>query len=658
LKLKNPATFYSDLNRPNLRYKVVRKSKQLDIELLRTLLANYPGEQGIIYCSSVPNCEQIVQNLSMNNLSMDEEASEPQTVALPYYANLPHKEENFKAWREGRCRIIVATIAFGMGIDKKDVRFVIHFNLAKTIENYFQESGRAGRSGSPADCIIMYHPTDTTIFELLGRDAIQQMSDDLKQALRFKLGQMQRYCEDTSICRRRFLIRYFGEDFPVECCAGTCDNCLRFNLVKKIDFYPHLIKILDYLQLHHQSSLGNQLTKLRLANILRGTEVANSLSQEFFGILNHYHKVEVSNFVDSLVSNGFFSLYPVAMPDRRPYYKLIFEPTRFQQLKSFIQACPASDFHYFVLMAGKTAEQESNFINFEEPGAEARFRVSEYTNLMAYSAHPAVEGLLPRPPRPQPVRVRRERALNPQPAPIALVRAQSQPHPTFGYCQTQENFTELCRRISYCALRLQPSLVGRESIIEHIAKSLPLSVSEYRPLHDEVLSISLLKEVIHFAETFALTRQPSHPAPQIQQGMPPAAQPRPIPAPSVLISPVPRNAGPANANPRRPRANQAPITIDLTEEVDSQRRHHLSFDMMFENQQSAYLPLQVILQPRRAASPERAAPLEPPAEEGREAPQAAPQEGPAAEQVEEEESDEALVLRISQLFSSSPSLQA
>ena len=655
LGLNHPAIFYSDLNRPNLRYKVVKKSKKMDIELLKTLLSNYPTEQGIIYCSSTSICDSIVNRLTLNNLALDEEASQQQTVALPYYANLPEKEENFRAWMDGRCRIIVATIAFGMGIDKRDVRFVIHFNIAKTIENYFQESGRAGRSGEPADCIVMYHPLDTTIFELLGRERIQQMNDDSRQALRFKLGQMQRYCEDTSICRRQFLIRYFGENMPLECCAGTCDNCLRFGFVKKIDFLPHLTKILDYLQGRNQA-WSTQLTKPRLVKMLKGTESVSSLGQEFFGMLSHYHTNEVNNFVDSMISNGFFSILPVAMQDRRPFYKLIFEESRYRQFKAFIEAAPQPSLFYFVLMSDRSLEEESRYINFEERAPE-RIRREEYRNIMVFAAHPAVEGLMPRPVRPrvrEAARARPPRASAAQQrlAIAAPARAQAYPHPVWGFCQTEENFDELRRRLGFFVKRAQPSLFKRSSIIEHIARSLPLSAADYTPLQGEVLSAGLLKEVAHFAETFSLFRQSPN------QHQPILPRENRIPSRSFLSSTtavmpaMQRSVVPSEAVSRdRP----DPVFINLIDSgaEEPQVRHNQSFNRIFarelparESPEAAPLPVLNLQVRQPPADPSLADPRE---------------ENPADPPLNQEPididelNDEECIRRISEMFSSSPS---
>ena len=217
LGIKNCEIFSQSFNRPNLNYEVRSKTKAKDVldSIANTINTYYRGKSGIIYCLSRKNCEDIATKLR----------EQYNIMAHHYHAGMEpaEKKEVQRKWQAGAYNVIIATIAFGMGIDKPDVRFVIHHTIPKSLEGYYQETGRAGRDGKRSGCYLYYGYQDTS--------ALKRMIDegdgtwDQKERQRQMLRSVIQFCENRSDCRRVQVLNYFNESFDREDCKASCDNC-------------------------------------------------------------------------------------------------------------------------------------------------------------------------------------------------------------------------------------------------------------------------------------------------------------------------------------------------------------------------------------------------------------------------------------------------
>lgn len=266
LKIPDAVLFKSSFNRPNLFYKVLPKTENVDSDIIR-FLQTQKGKSGIIYCMSRNKVTTFAELLQANGIK-----------ALPYHAGLEAKERssNQDAFLNERCDVIVATIAFGMGIDKPDVRFVIHYDMPKSLEGYYQETGRAGRDGGEGICIAYYSPAD--IAKLLkfmhGKPISEQ---EIGKQL---LSEIETYAT-TSICRRSFLLHYFGEEYKQENC-GNCDNCRMEK--KKVDATEWLKMVIDAILEVKGKFKADHIIDLLEGNATAEIETLEQTELECFGI--------------------------------------------------------------------------------------------------------------------------------------------------------------------------------------------------------------------------------------------------------------------------------------------------------------------------------------------------------------------------------------
>jgi ATP-dependent DNA helicase RecQ len=284
LSLEKAKIFTSSFNRPNLSYAVLPKKNSYGH--LINVLREHRDEAAIMYCFSRKDTEHLAADLRREGFK-----------ALPYHAGLESevRRTNQEKFIRDEAQIIVATIAFGMGIDKPDVRLVIHYHLPKSIEGYYQETGRAGRDGLPSQCILFYSPGDAS----KQKHFIRQIEDEAEQKNAYgKLQQMVAYCE-LATCRRHYLLSYFGEDYHQEKCGG-CDICVS----PQEDFDATIIsqKIMSAM-----IRTGQRFGMNYIIDVLLGAKNKKILERDHhelsvYGIVDDFSKEELSRIVGQLVS--------------------------------------------------------------------------------------------------------------------------------------------------------------------------------------------------------------------------------------------------------------------------------------------------------------------------------------------------------------------
>ncbi len=279
LNFREPGEFIASFNRTNLFYEVVPKSDPYRQVL--EFLQEYRDESGIIYCFSRKEVERVSEYLARNGYS-----------ARPYHAGLDDetRRRNQELFARDDTRIMVATIAFGMGIHKTNVRFVVHFDLPKSIESYYQETGRAGRDGLPANCLLLYGPGDAVKIKYF----INQIPEDTRRvAANHHLASLTAYAE-TSGCRRHPLLSHFGEEHAGGNCA-MCDNCVN-PPAAEIDYTVQARKFLSCVK-----RTGESFGYSHIVDVLRGSESQKVMER------NH-HRLSTYNIGGELTKKQWMAL--------------------------------------------------------------------------------------------------------------------------------------------------------------------------------------------------------------------------------------------------------------------------------------------------------------------------------------------------------------
>ncbi|XP_060932608.1 recQ-like DNA helicase BLM isoform X2 [Limanda limanda] len=305
LNMTRPQVFTMSFNRTNLKYAVLpKKPKKVDEDCISWIKKHYPRDSGIVYCLSRNDCDAMAQSLQRAGI-----------LGLAYHAGLSDGDREYvqSKWiNQDGCQVICATIAFGMGIDKPDVRYVIHASLPKSVEGYYQESGRAGRDGDVSHCILFYSYTDVQrIKRILSMD---KEGDRHAKATHFNnLNSMVQFCENIMECRRIQLLAYFGEfNFNKSFCKEhpdvTCDNCSKPNQYKIRNVTEDVKKIVSFVQENCEkvgaksgkTAKQNRLTLNMLVDIFLGSKTAK-VQTGMFGKGGAYTKHNADRLFKKLV---------------------------------------------------------------------------------------------------------------------------------------------------------------------------------------------------------------------------------------------------------------------------------------------------------------------------------------------------------------------
>lgn len=299
LHLRQPSQFVASFDRPNIRYTVIDKTRAQ--RTLMDFVCGKPDDSGIVYCLSRRRTEMIAEWLKERGVAAD-----------AYHAGLSSKERERvqEQFQRDEIRVVVATVAFGMGIDKPNVRFVVHYDIPKNVEGYYQETGRAGRDGLPSDALLLYGPGDI----ITARKLIEEGGNAIQREIELrKLQTMVSYAEGQT-CRRRFLLSYFGENYDGEC--GNCDVCL--SPPEDFDATEDVKQILmTVYELRQKFGAGH------VVDVLRGSQ--NQKVQQFahestasYGAGKHRTTEEWHGLIRQLVQHG----YLLQDPDRYNVLKL------------------------------------------------------------------------------------------------------------------------------------------------------------------------------------------------------------------------------------------------------------------------------------------------------------------------------------------------
>ncbi|KAK6204252.1 uncharacterized protein RJT21DRAFT_81281 [Scheffersomyces amazonensis] len=275
LKMDNPVFLKQSFNRTNLYYEIKWKANDHLEWIKNYIFSKFHGKTGIIYCHSKQSCEQT--SAKLNSFGVSSEF---------YHAGMDPQErfEVQEKWQKNQIQVICATIAFGMGIDKPDVRFVIHLFIPRSLEGYYQETGRAGRDGNFSECIMFYSYRDArSLQSMIQRD--QELKDDAKENHLAKLRQVVQYCENTTDCRRKQVLHYFNESFDPINCKRNCDNCRNSNSVTVVDkncteYAKDIINLVRSIQ-------SDQVTVLHCQDVYKGQN--NSKVNKLGHNTNPYH---------------------------------------------------------------------------------------------------------------------------------------------------------------------------------------------------------------------------------------------------------------------------------------------------------------------------------------------------------------------------------
>ncbi|AGO13005.1 AaceriAFL159Wp [[Ashbya] aceris (nom. inval.)] len=304
LRLKEPVFLKQSFNRSNLYYEVLRKDKNSLKDISHSIKTRFKGQTGIIYCHSKNSCEQTAAIVQGSG------------VRCAYYHAGMEPDERLtiqQQWQSGKIQVICATVAFGMGIDKPDVRFVYHYTVPRTLEGYYQETGRAGRDGKYSYCIMYYSFRDVrNIQSMIQKD--KNLDRENKEKHLTKLQQVMQYCENTTDCRRQLVLSYFNEQFCSQECAKNCDNCQNGSNIEyeERDVTGEALQITKLVQ----SVEGDKVTLIHCQDIYKGSKNAKVIQMchdqsQYHGLGKRMSKSDIERIFFHLITSQILQEYSV-----------------------------------------------------------------------------------------------------------------------------------------------------------------------------------------------------------------------------------------------------------------------------------------------------------------------------------------------------------
>ncbi|XP_039292591.1 Bloom syndrome protein homolog [Nilaparvata lugens] len=318
LQMKDTKWFISSFDRPNLKYQIMPKTGNATLmrEIVEWIKAKYPRHSGIVYCFSRRETEQVAEALKKAGIR-----------SCSYHAGLTDSQRTRAQtdWISDRVKVVCATIAFGMGIDKPDVRFVIHFTLPKSLEGYYQEAGRAGRDGETSTCLLFYSFHD--MFRLKSMIEKEKYSNTAnRNSIEIHLQNLWtivRFCEDKKHCRRYLQLKYFDEHYDRQQCianvATTCDNCLEKDNFRMLDVTKECKALFKGLKELLQKTRSN-ITINHLVAVLKGNKIKKIIEcghdkLPIHNMLSSWNKMELDRLIHKLVLEGYLEDFLVATRD-------------------------------------------------------------------------------------------------------------------------------------------------------------------------------------------------------------------------------------------------------------------------------------------------------------------------------------------------------
>lgn len=305
LGMHNPMLLKQSFNRTNLFYEVKFKVASTYMDWIKNfILTKYRGKTGVIYCHLKQSCEQTSEKLQSWGIN-----------AAFYHAGMNPDDRSVvqQQWQDNTIQVICATIAFGMGIDKPDVRYVLHLYVPRTLEGYYQETGRAGRDGRDSECIMFYSYKDArSLQSMILRD--EELDREAKESHLLKLRQVVQYCENTTDCRRKQVLQYFNEKFDPKLCNKKCDNCFNINKTTMVgkDVTEHAKNILLLVQCIQEE----RVTVLYCQDVFKGSNSSKIVKAghdrvSYHGKGRDLDKTDVERIFFYLLSDGSLAEYQI-----------------------------------------------------------------------------------------------------------------------------------------------------------------------------------------------------------------------------------------------------------------------------------------------------------------------------------------------------------